>query len=143
MSKAQSNKDVLRQTASVEQNKIKDEMIAKYKRAIELNPNDAEAHYFLGLTYYTKRALDDAIAELQTSLRLNPDNAKNNGRLRLTADAHYNLACAYSLKNEKAQAIRHLGQAIRLNPGYIRGAQMDPDLSDIKDSKEFQTLVKK
>ncbi len=130
-SKAQSNGEIPGQSVLEEQNRINNETIARYRRALELNPNDAEAHYILALTYYTKGALDDAIAEFQVALRLDFNNA----------DVHYNLACVYSLKNEKSQAIEHLGEAVRLNPNYIRGAKMDPDLSNVRDSEEFQTLV--
>lgn len=128
---AQSNEDVPRQTTLEEKNRANNETPAKYKEASEPNPNDAKAHNSLGLIYYKIGALDDAIAEFQAALQLDPNNA----------DIHYNLAFVYSLKGEKSQAIEHLGQAIRLNPDYVRGAQMDPDFSNIRNSEEFQTLI--
>ena len=45
----------------------------EFQRAIELNPNDADAHYFYALAYLgPENRLDDAQAQYRTALSLDP-----------------------------------------------------------------------
>ena len=62
-----------------------DRAITEYKRAIELDPDNALAHTNLGAAYVNKDLLDQAIAEHKRAIELDPNNA----------NAHYNLASAY------------------------------------------------
>ncbi len=43
-------------------------------KAIELNPNYSNAHYYLGLIYDKQNKKDEAIAQFETLSQLNPDN---------------------------------------------------------------------
>jgi len=74
-----------------------DEAIAEVKRALELNPNDADAHYNLGATHYEKGMYDEAIAEVKRALELNPNHP----------EAHYRLGVAYQ---DKGMYDKEIGQ---------------------------------
>ena len=47
---------------------------------LRINPDDAEAHFNLGVIYGQQGRTDEAIREYQAALRINPDDA----------EAHYN-----------------------------------------------------
>lgn len=81
-----------------------DEAIAEFKKAVELNPNLAEAHYNLGVVYLTKELFDEAIAEFKRAIDIAPE----------FAPAHNNLAIIYYSKGEYSLAIEHCDRAIEL-----------------------------
>ena len=58
------------------------EDIAEYKKAIALDPDDVDAHYYLGDDYRIQGRLKDAIAEFKEVLRLNPQRADVQKRLK-------------------------------------------------------------
>jgi len=89
---------------TAQQHKL-DEAIAEYKKAIEINPANATAHYNLGLAYVQKRMLDEAIAEIQIAISLCPDYAM----------AHTGLGLAYVQKGLLDEAISELTLRIRLS----------------------------
>ena len=46
--------------------------LAQHRRAVQLNPRDANAHALLGITLLKARALDEGVANLRRALALNP-----------------------------------------------------------------------
>jgi serine/threonine-protein kinase len=50
-----------------------DRVVAPLREAVRLNPDDAEAHTILGRTLFIQGKLDDAIAEVRTVKRLDPN----------------------------------------------------------------------
>jgi Flp pilus assembly protein TadD len=85
-----------------------DEAVACLKKALEIEPDLAAAHYNLGLALQAKGDLDGAIAEYRTALRLQPDYA----------DAHGNLGNALKAKGDLDGAIAEYRTALRLQPDY-------------------------
>jgi Flp pilus assembly protein TadD len=105
-----------------------DEAITLYTKALSLNPDYADLHYSLGLSYGHKGQLDDAISAFKKAIAIDPNHIK----------AHNNLGLAYERKVMLDQADSEYRQAIRINPDYaqahynigriyfLRGAK-DPD----------------
>jgi Flp pilus assembly protein TadD len=69
-------------------------------------PDEAEAHFNLGLALQAKGDLDGVIAEFRTALRLQPDNAV----------AHYNLGRVLWTKGDREAAFEEFHTAYRLAP---------------------------
>jgi tetratricopeptide (TPR) repeat protein/uncharacterized membrane protein YfcA len=85
-----------------------DEAIANYRKAIELRPNYARAHYNLAVELEKQKRLDDAIAEYGRTIELDPDNVQ----------AHYNLGNCYLNQRRLAEAAEQYSIVIRLNPRH-------------------------
>ncbi len=114
----------------------------RWEQRLRINPNDARAHYNLGIVLQRAGDTEGAIAHYQQAIRLKPDDdtAFNNlgnalaraGRpeeaiaryeqaLRISPDhpeTHYNLGIALWQTGRTADAIAHYEQALRLNPDY-------------------------
>ena len=81
------------------------------EKAVKLNPRLSQAHQFLGGAYSTLGRYDEAIAEMNEAVRLEPNNA----------GAHGSLARAYWIgKGMIEEAIVELEHAVAINPqaGY-------------------------
>ena len=81
--------------------------VESLKKAIQIDPNRAEAHRLLGRIYllYLAKATE-AIESLQTALKLAPDNPTT----------HQMLGVAYFRQNRYPDAIQALHRAIELHP---------------------------
>lgn len=66
-------------------------------------------HNNLGITYDKLGRYEEAIAELNEALRLNPGYI----------EVHNNLAVTYDKMGKRNDAVGELQEALRLNPGYI------------------------
>ena len=67
-----------------------DEAITHYQKALQINPDYAEAHNNLGNALLQKGRVDEAIAQYQKALQIKPDYA----------EAHDNLGNALLQKGE-------------------------------------------
>lgn len=83
-----------------------DDAIVEYKKAIEINPEDADTYFNLGLAYDGKGMQDQEITAYKKAIEINPKYAI----------AHNNLAVAFYSKGEYSLAIKHCDKAIEL--GY-------------------------
>ncbi len=86
------------------------EAVKHLKKAIELDPDYAEAHNNLGAVYYRGKQFKEAAAEFQAAANLEPDDPKINA----------NLANALAAVNEFALAAEPARRALRGNPGDLR-----------------------
>jgi tetratricopeptide (TPR) repeat protein len=82
--------------------------IESFQRAVELSPEWAEAHYWLGLAQEKAGALRDAIASLEKAIQLNPSDPRPVISLGV---------CLTRLK-DYARAVASLRQGISMNPHY-------------------------
>lgn len=74
--------------------------------AIEIDPNNPDLYYDLGMVYFKKGMYDIAIAHFQTALKLDPRDTR----------AHYNLAEAYSKLGDLGSAAEHYEKVVELAP---------------------------
>ena len=116
--------------AHLEKGKL-DEAITAYQTAININPNMAPPHGFLGFVYQLQGQFDEAVTAYKTAISIDPDDAA----------MHYHIASAYALKNETIASIESLREAITLNRSYIEAAETSSDFDNIRDHPEFQELI--
>jgi protein O-GlcNAc transferase len=86
------------------------EAIACYRRALNLQPEYAEAYYGLGRAQVGLRRLDEAAASLRHALRLKPDYA----------DAHFSLGNVLADKGEQAEAAACYRRTLQWRPNYVQ-----------------------
>jgi tetratricopeptide (TPR) repeat protein len=115
-----------------------EEAKAQFDRVLEINPNDAIAHFARGVALAYKSDWDTAIAEYKTTLLLNP----------LYESAHMYLGAALRQKGDWDGAIAEYREALRLNPnndevhaalGATLGSKKDWD-GEIAQEREAQRL---
>jgi len=87
---------------------MKDQAIASYKKALEINPNSAGVYYNLGNTYASLNKIDQAIASYKKALEINPNYPQ----------AYCNLGNAYTSLNRKKEALASYEKALEISPDY-------------------------
>lgn len=110
-----------------------DSAFVYYRQAVNLDSTYPNAELNLGLLYHSLQKYDSAIVYLQKAIQLNPSNSKT----------YYRLACSYSLNNQPDQAVNYLKQAFEKGYKNYDVLENDPDLSGLKDNKDFQALIEK
>lgn len=95
------------------------EAIAQLERAIAADPNDYQAHQYLGAAYGQAGRQMEAVTTLTQAVTLQPSNAQ----------ARYNLAIAYEGAGYKEQALVAAQQALQLQPDYPKAQEAVARLS--------------
>ena len=87
-----------------------DNAIQEYRRALELNPGNSEAHLRLGfLMYNAKRIQDEGMAHYYKALKANPSDPR----------IHHDLGMALLHQRQFDEAIKHLSEALQRMPNGI------------------------
>lgn len=102
----------------------REEALVAARTAVELDGEDAAAHCTLGRIHYARREHDQAIAELQIALELNPS----------LAWAHYGVGAALVFSGHGQESLPFLEAAIKLSP---RDPNMGSFLVRIADAYLF------
>lgn len=113
-----------------------------FRRAVEVDPDDADGHFNLGFALSKAGQKSEAVAQYEESLRVNPMHVRTINNLAIEylaqqrvddaeklylealdvnpklADVHYNLAKLYRLRDDEEQARKHLALTIQLDPGH-------------------------
>lgn len=76
------------------------------RKALELNPKNADAHHFLGLALFGARQHEEAIRHLSEAARLQPD----------AAEIQTELGVVLIAKQMPDEGVRHLRKALELDP---------------------------
>lgn len=79
--------------------------VEDFKKAIELDPKLADAHFSLGIAYHEMEMPEQATAEFAKTAELDPNNVK----------AHIYLAQDYAAAGENQKVIKHLSKAAELD----------------------------
>jgi TonB family protein len=82
------------------------EAVEALKQAIQLNPNDANAYFKLGLAHSGLSQPEEAVVALNTGIRIKPELAD--------AETYYYLGNAYTALGKHSEALESLKQAMRL-----------------------------
>lgn len=104
-----------------------DQAIANYTRALEINPNDAEAYYKRGSAYMNKEFFDRAIYSnkegspiiVRSSIQFDRAISDFNKALEINpryAEVYLNRGAAYAAKGFYDQAISDYNKALQINP---------------------------
>ena len=112
---------------------LNDSAFVYLSKAAKMDPNSNTAALNLGLVYHSMQRYDSAIVYLQNSIRLDPAKPKT----------YYQLACSYALSNKPEQAIQYLKNAYEKGYKNVDVLISDPDLSGLRNFKEFQALLDK
>jgi tetratricopeptide (TPR) repeat protein len=80
------------------------------RRALALEPDNAETHNNLGITWKDQDKLEKAEAHFRKAAALRPDYA----------EAHYNLGNVLQDRDALGDAVAHYRRAIDLRPGYAK-----------------------
>jgi len=87
-----------------------DNAIQEYRRALELNPNNAEAHLRLGfLIYNARQKYKEGMAHYNDALKANPSDPR----------IHHDLGMALLHQKQFDQAIKHLSEALQRMPNGL------------------------
>ena len=86
-----------------------DEAIGLYRRILQVQPNDAKAHYNLGKTFHAQGALHKAETHYRKALSIEP-----------RAESHDGLAHVLHLNGNLSAAIDHYRAALKIDPGRAR-----------------------
>ena len=78
-------------------------------KAIELNPNGADAYNYRGVAYTDSKQYERAIEDFNKTIEFDPKNA----------DAHNNRGVAYCFLGHYERAIEDFNKAMELNPNFI------------------------
>lgn len=78
------------------------EAAAEFQRALRLDPDNAELHYYLGNAYYYQNRIDEAMQEYCEAVALDPDEGHY----------HYVLGNTYLEQNRYEEAIAELEKSI-------------------------------
>src|SRR5438876_119055 len=119
-----------------------DAAVSEFREALRINPEYAQAHYYLGAALFElDNGVDEALVELREAIRLNPENAEAHNTMGLAlleqgsvdeatheyrevlridpqyAEAHYNLGNALDDQGRPEAAAAEYREALRINPG--------------------------
>lgn len=138
------------------------EVLAK---KFELVNSSARASYLLGESLREMECYSEAVAPLERSLALVPDDLHTHlalawcyKRTRRLAEAietleealqcepfeailHYNLACYWSLARQRKRALRSLSKALDLDLNYLDLIPTESDFDPLRDDPEFQLIT--
>ena len=103
---AQTAKSYRQHADELSRTKSWDDAITNYRKALDLEPNDAVTHYNLALALQYKRESREALKEFQATLKLRPK----------WADPHYGIGAVWYDLADKDAAIKELRTAEALDP---------------------------
>lgn len=102
-----------------------------FQEALAQDPQRAEAYNGVGVTFYARSDLDEALAWYKRALEADPR----------FGDAFYNMACAYALQGHRELAFRYLRLAALNHYSEREQLEQDPDLASLRAAPEWKEIV--
>jgi tetratricopeptide (TPR) repeat protein len=102
-----------------------------FQGALEKDPQRAEAYNGVGVTFYARGDLDEALAWYKRSLEVDPR----------FGDAFYNMACVYALQNQPELAFRYLRLAALNHYSERDATERDPDLTSLHSDPRWREIL--
>src|SRR6202050_4875847 len=106
---AQTAETYRKQAIDLSRAKSWDAAVADYRKALELEPNDADTHYNLALTLNYKGDSRQAAEEFEQAIRLKPN----------WAEAHLGLGATQYDLGDQVVALKELQATVRLDPANV------------------------
>ena len=104
---------------------------ALFEQVLQKDPKRAEAYNGVGVTWYARGDLDEALAWYKRSLEADPR----------FGDAFYNMACIYALQSQKELAFRYLRLAALNHYSEREAMENDPDLVSLRDDPQWREIL--
>ena len=144
-----------------------DEAIEQLRRAIDLDPNFARAHWYLGLLYEQKGMYREAIAEMQEGLGLSAGEPSTLGslghayaisgnrapaqktlaELRELSTARYvaahDIAVVHAGLGAKRQSLDWLEKGLEDRSFWMLYLKVDPRFDGLRGEPRFQNLIRR
>ena len=111
---AQTAETYRKQAIELSRAKSWDAAIDDYRKALELEPTDAETHYNLALTLKYKGDARQAAEEFEQALRLKPN----------WAEARFGLGATQYDLGDQAAALKELQTAVKLEPANVGAREL-------------------
>ena len=92
-----------------------EDSISWYRKAVDAQPSDPDLRYNLALGYIQTGAQSDAVAALESLIKLKADYW----------DAYYHLAKLQFAAGDKNAASRTVDSLVRGNPGYPKRSELE------------------
>lgn len=102
-----------------------------FRDALAKEPTRVEAYNGVGVSYWARGDLDEALAWYKRALEADPR----------FGDAFYNMACVYSLQGHKELALRYLRMAALNHYSEREQLEKDPDLANIRGEPEMAEIL--
>jgi len=99
------------------------EAIKQAQAALANNPNDAEAHFQLGVSYSMTKKMGEAYEEFMTAARLDPEKKKEDAENNIRSNwaRHFNNGVAEFQSENHVGAVMEFEQATLADPRQIKG----------------------
>lgn len=107
-----------------------EDAVKEYKKAIKVDPNNAQTYGLLGYSYYRDQQLPQAIRAFQESLKINPKELMS----------YYNLSLAYWANYQRNESIAQLKTLFSLDSEYKKSIEKDVQFKEILKSAYYKNL---
>lgn len=106
--------------------------VAAFSNAIILEPERSDYYNGMGLVFYRMKKMNEALKLFGTAAKVDPSDAT----------ARYNEACVLARLGKRTEALSSLQEALALDPRLQDTARADSDFESMRNSSEFNLLVK-
>lgn len=123
--------ELMRRGLILLQSRQYEEAVKLLDQAIELDPQNPNAHNLKGYAELRRGRVLAAIESLNRSLEVDPEYVWG----------HYNLALAYWAHRDFSMALGEVRRVVELDPDFRRVLQKDVQFNKFRSSREFLSIV--